>query len=146
MLSSVLPCTNKAPENQAGVVLQSKLFTGIIFHFFFCLLAIAIVDTIAAIMKHILLLYLVYYCRTTLSMGMTTLYAILLVAGAFAGFFDLSTWADMGSETVANSSHADEAVYVFMCCLQVIGAFFVGKYLIDYRNALNDTRLQRLLT
>ena len=65
-----------------------------------------------------------------------TLYIIILIFTGALGILDLESFAeDVGGIVV----------YLGMCLTQVIGAFFIGKLLIDYRNALTAKARETLL-
>ncbi len=88
-------------------------------------MALSLVGVIGMI-KQAVLLYLAYFSYKTLSFVSSTMYIFgLVVCGSF-GIYEIDVFTD---------DTAGIFVYLCLCVTQIIFAFFITQYLIDYNNA-----------
>ena len=98
-------------------------------------MALSLVGVIGMI-KQAVLLYLAYFSYKTLSFVSSTMYIFgLVVCGSF-GIYEIDVFTD---------DTAGIFVYLCLCVTQIIFAFFITQYLIDYNNAQHN-RLKEPLT
>ena len=91
-------------------------------------MALSLVGTIGMI-KQAVLFYLSYYSYKTINMTSTVFYILGLVICGSLGIFEMDIFTDDAA-----------GVFVYLCLsvTQIIFAFFITQYLVDYNNALHN--------